>query len=215
MKFKHGQLSHSWIAPTCDQCVWWSIPRFFITFTLLPTGLLWTWICNCHFYILQHFNQMFLLHLLLKKWHSVLDGNGVKYLSSIVHHLVVVILLLQLQQANLTNYSTCKHETFHSAVVINNRKTKQHNTTRSRQLFFKEMLHMWFEPSNVHLLGIVLTNWAIKAAQLAGLESHIQYKLTKGRHIHTYTCTYTHETLDQQLWNHDCAAYNGFQEWNV
>ena len=47
--------------------------------------------------------------------------NIKKSLSPIVHLLVVVLLLLLLllpfQQAYLTNYSTCKHETLHSYVV--------------------------------------------------------------------------------------------------
>ena len=45
-----------------------------------------------------------------------------------------------------------------------NRKTKQHNTTRPRQLFFKEK---------------TASGGITEAAQLAGLESHIQYKATK------------------------------------
>ena len=45
--------------------------------------------------------------------------NIKKSLSPIVHLLVVVIVVVVLpfQQAYLTNYSTCKHETLHSYVV--------------------------------------------------------------------------------------------------
>ena len=50
-----------------------------------------------------------------------------------------------------------------------NRNTKQQNTTRPRQLPW-----VGFKPTTFHLLGVTLTNWVTKAAQLAGLESHIR-----------------------------------------
>ena len=47
--------------------------------------------------------------------------NIKKALTQIVHLLVVVVVVvvvvLPFQQAYLTNYSTCKHETLHSYVV--------------------------------------------------------------------------------------------------
>ena len=69
-------------------------------------------------------------------------------------------------------------------------KERQGNTTTERQSnttqlaqgsYFSKKKLPWvgFEPTTVRLLGVALTNWATEAAQLAGLESHIQYKATK------------------------------------
>ena len=66
------------------------------------------------------------------------------------------------------------------------RKARQHNTTEKQsnttQLtwgsYFFERLR-WHKHTIVCLLGVALTIWATVAAQLAGLESHIQYKATK------------------------------------
>ena len=55
------------------------------------------------------------------------------------------------------------------------------NTTQLAQGSYsskKKLPRVGFEPTTVRLLGVALTNRATEAAQLAGLESHIQYKAT-------------------------------------
>ena len=55
-----------------------------------------------------------------------------------------------------------------------NRKTKQHNMPET--VIFQGKIASSGQPMTVHFLGDALTNCATEAAQLAELESHIQYK---------------------------------------
>ena len=58
-------------------------------------------------------------------------------------------------------------------------QTKQHNTTRPRQLFFKEKTASGGIRTHDRPLARRSSYQLSCLAQLAGLESHIQYKATK------------------------------------
>ena len=96
------------------------------------------------------------------------------------------------------------HNVVHSHTWLNHPwdawKERQGNTTQLTQGGYfqrKKLPQVGFESTTIRLLGVALTNWATEAAQLAGLESHIQYQATKAlqpKHhkpeTHTCTCTY-------------------------
>ena len=121
---------------------------------------------NCHAGNVD--THMILTERLNEHLETLVNGSDTKYCSS--------------NGQNLKHGTSRLHKVIHDLMIHemlrkkgkatqHNRKTKQHNTTRAIQLFFKEKNCLRWD-SNLRLstcyIGVALTNWATEATQLHG-----------------------------------------------